>query len=452
MNQRLRICLVEDDPIMGESLCERFDLEGFRYDWCTTAATAMDKLAAQPYGAVVSDIRLPDLSGEDLFRLMAERQRFLPPWIFITAYGSIDRAVALLKLGASDYVTKPFNLDQLVEKLTAAARIPRLPNHSTSSAARLGVSVQMREIEALLPRLAREANTLLITGESGAGKEVIARELHSLAAGAVNKPFVAVNCGAIPETLLEAELFGHERGAFTGALRSRRGVLEQAGDGTLFLDEIGDMPAAMQVKLLRALQERAVVRVGGEAPVAVQARVICATHRDVGALVERGTFRKDLYYRINVINVRVPPLRERPEDIMWLAQRFLLDHARRRPGETKTFSRSAERVLMAYPWPGNARELRHCIERAWILTEGSVLEPEALFEEASLRQVASFRAGDSLSEYLHVCERAYVARTLERNSGQITASASDLGISRKNLWEKMRKLGLSGASSTSGRG
>lgn len=439
MSARLRVCLVEDDPIMGESLCDRFELEGFRYDWCKTAAAALEKLAAQPYGAVVSDIRLPDLSGEDLFRRVTERDRFSPPWIFITAYGSIERAVALLKLGASDYVTKPFDLDQLIDKLVAAARMPRAGDATAHSAQRLGISAPLRAIEAMLPRLAREAGTLLITGESGVGKEIVARELHRLDG---DKPFVAVNCGAIPETLLEAELFGHERGAFTGAIRTRRGVMEQAGDGTLFLDEVGDMPPAMQMKLLRALQERAIVRVGGEASVAVKARVICATNRDLGQLVEQGAFRKDLYYRINVINVRVPPLRERPEDVMWLAQRFLDEHARRRPAERKTLSRAAERLLMAYPWPGNARELRHCIERAWILTEGSTLEPEALFEEASLRQVASFQAGDRLAEYLHVCERAYVMRTLERNKGHITATAIELGISRKNLWEKMRKLGI----------
>jgi DNA-binding NtrC family response regulator len=433
---------VEDDPIMGESLCERFELEGFRYDWCKSASGAMESLAANSYGAVVSDIRLPDLSGEELFQRVIARERFVPPWIFITAYGSIDRAVALLKLGATDYITKPFDLDQLIEKLVAAARVPWKPDLEPQNGLRLGVSRQMKEIEAMLPRLAREASTILLSGESGVGKEVIAREIHTCDGEARESPFVAVNCGAIPEALLEAELFGHERGAFTGAVRARRGVFEQAHGGTLLLDEIGDMPAAMQVKLLRALQERAFVRVGGEARVPVDLRVICATHRDLGQMVEQAAFRKDLYYRVNVINIRIPPLRERPEDIMWLAQKFLAEHCGRRLGERKVLSRAAERVLMAYPWPGNVRELRHCIERAWILTEGGTLGPEALFEEASLRQVASFQAGDSLGEYLQACERTYLQRTLERNHGQIGTSASELGISRKNLWEKMRRLGI----------
>ena len=443
MKTSLRVCLVEDDPIMGESLCDRFELEGIRFDWCKTASSALESVAAHNYGVVVSDIRLPDATGEELFRRVIERERFVPPWIFITGYGSIDRAVALLKLGAADYVTKPFNLDELIEKLHAAGRVPWPACRDEPCCCTLGASRQMSEIAGMLPRLAEQASTLLLTGESGVGKEVIAREIHRCDPRTRERAFVAVNCGALPEALLEAELFGHERGAFTGAVRLRRGVFEQATGGTLLLDEVGDMPPAMQVKLLRVLQERAVVRVGGESQIPVNVRLICATHRDLATMVEQGQFRKDLFYRINVINIRIPPLRERPDDIMWLAQRFLAEHAARRPAERKAFSRAAERVLMSYPWPGNARELRHCIERAWILTTGQMLEPEALFEEVSLRQVASHHTGDSLAEYLEACERTYLLRTLNRNEGQITASASDLGISRKNLWEKMRKHGIS---------
>lgn len=442
MNAGLRVCLVEDDLIMGESLCDRFELEGFRFDWCKSASSALDCLASNSYGAVVSDIRLPDSSGEELFRAVIARERFVPPWIFITAYGSIDRAVELLKLGAADYITKPFDLDQLVEKLVAAGRLPWKHEAQTKMPSTLGVSSQMKDIGAMLPRLAAQATTILITGESGVGKEVVARELHTADERTRDQPFVAVNCGGFPEALLEAELFGHERGAFTGAVRGRRGVFEQANGGTLLLDEIGDMPAAMQVKLLRALQERAIVRIGGETAIRVDLRLVCATHRDLAQMVEQGTFRKDLYYRINVINVRIPPLRERSDDIMWLARRFLAEQSARAPQERKTFSRAAERVLMAYPWPGNVRELRHCIERAWILTHGDTLEPEALFEEASLRQVASYQAGGSLGEYLQACERGYLLRALERNNRQIGSSAADLGISRKNLWEKMRKHGI----------
>jgi DNA-binding NtrC family response regulator len=443
LGARLHICLIEDDPIMGESLCDRLELEGFSFDWCKTAAGALDKIASRTYGAVVSDIRLPDFSGEELFRRVIERERFVPPWIFLTAYGSIDRAVALLKLGAADYVTKPFDLDELISKLSAAGRVPWRQQGDAQAVPLLGVSQAMRQIEAMLPRLAEQATTVLVTGESGVGKEVVARLIHSCDPRTQDKPFVAVNCGGLPETLLETELFGHEKGAFTGAVRVRRGVFEQANGGTLFLDEIGDMPASMQVKLLRALQDRRIARVGGEESIAVDLRVICATHRDIRKLVEQGAFREDLYYRIHVINLRVPPLRERPEDIMWHAYQFLAGQMARRPAERKFLSRGAEHALTSYPWPGNIRELRHCIERAWILTKGETLEAEALFEEASLRNISSHQAGEGLSDYLQACERMYVLRALERNNRQIGATAGDLGISRKNLWEKMRKLEIS---------
>ena len=442
MKNRTHVCLIEDDPIMGESLCDRFELEGLTFDWCRTASSALEKIESRSYAVVLSDIRLPDSGGEELFRRVIERERFVPPWIFITAYGSIDRAVALLKLGATDYVTKPFDLDELIGKLLAAGPVPRSPPQASGDREILGISGPMRQIDGMLPRLVREARTILLTGESGVGKEVVAREIHARDEAARGSPFVAVNCGALSESLLEAELFGHERGAFTGAVKARRGVFEQAHGGTLFLDEIGDMPPSMQVKLLRALQERKVMPVGGETPISVDLRLICATHRSLRKLVEQGAFREDLYYRIHIINIRVPPLRERPDDILWLAQRFLAELAARRPGERKSFSRAAERAMIVYPWPGNVRELRHCIERAWILTEGASLGPEALFEEASLHQIASHQVSESLGDFLQACERTYVLRTLERTQGQVGATAAELGISRKNLWEKMRKLGI----------
>ena len=442
MDARIKVCLVEDDPLMGESLCDRFDLEGFDAEWCKDAESALRRIAAGSHSIVVSDIRLPDLSGEELFQRVAERQRHVPPWIFITAYGTIDRAVALLKQGAADFVTKPFDLDQLIEKMKAASRaawrpVQAVPGH------RLGVSPSMVQIAASLPRLARQASTVLLVGESGAGKEVVAREIHIEDERTRNRPFVAVNCAALPESLLEAELFGHERGAFTGAVKTRRGVFEQANDGTLFLDEIGDMPAAMQAKLLRVLQERTVVPIGGEKPIAVNVRLICATHRDLRKLVEQGTFRNDLFYRINVISVRIPSLRERPQDILWLAYMFLAEHEAKRPEERKRFSRAAERAMLTYPWPGNVRELRHCVERAWIMTEGPVLEPDGLFEATSLEQISHHGQGDRLEDFIQACERIYIRRALERSGGAVTVAANELGISRKNLWEKMRKLGLS---------
>jgi DNA-binding NtrC family response regulator len=430
------LCLIEDDEIMGESLFDRFELEGYTVDWQRTAKSALAAIGAGDYAVVVSDIRLPDGSGEEIFIRLLERGISLPPFLFITGHGSIDRAVALLKLGATDYITKPFDLDLLVEKVSALCG--KLISPCEEDSCRLGISPAMRQITQTLPRLAQHAPTLLITGESGVGKEVIAREIHHLDPRTISRPFVAVNCGAISESLLEAELFGHEKGAFTGAVRARKGVFEQADGGTLFLDEIGDMPLAMQIKLLRAVQERRIVRVGGNAEIAVNLRLICATHRDLRKMVEEGAFREDLYYRIHVIQIKVPPLRERREDILWLTHRFLEEQAPK--GERKQLSRAGEEALLAHPWPGNVRELHHAIERASILTPGKLLEPETLFEEDMQPQPFETAHDADLNEYLQACERRYILNALNQHQWQMGNTAAALGISRKNLWEKIKKL------------
>jgi two-component system response regulator HydG len=441
-----RVCLVEDDPIMGESLCDRFALEGFAFDWHRTAGAARSALARQTYAAVVSDIRLPDLSGEELFRRATEGQAGAPPFIFITGYGSIDRAVEMLKLGAADYITKPFDIEQLIDKLRALVALPVETAAAASRSPELGLSVEMRRIEALLPRIAAHAATVLITGESGAGKEHVARALHRAADPADALPFVAVNCAALTETLLEAELFGHEKGAFTGAARARKGLFEQAQGGTLFLDEIGEMSAAMQVKLLRAIQERRVTRVGGEQAIPVDIRLVCATNRDLRALVEAGRFREDLYYRINVIHLRVPPLRARHEDVAWFARIFLAEFAARHAGAAKRLSVAAETALATHAWPGNLRELKHAIERACILSERPLLEPADLFEDPLAASIPPAAADElPLSDYLQLCERQYIAEAFERHGRHVQETATALGISRKNLWERMRRLGIGGA-------
>ena len=423
---------------MGESLVDRFRLEGFDIDWHRRAADAHRAIGRTAYDAVVSDIRLPDFSGEVLYARLHDTVPELPPFVFITGHGSIERAVALLKAGAADYVTKPFDLDDLVLKVQQLCRDRPAP--ARGPLAPLGISPAMQKIEAMLPRLAEHASTVLITGESGVGKERVALRLHELAQRGEPRPFVAVNCGAITETLIEAELFGHEKGAFTGAARQRKGVFEQAHGGTLFLDEIGDMPLAMQVKLLRAIQERRIVRVGGEVAVPVEVRVVCATNQDLRARVEAGTFREDLYYRIHVIHLRIPLLRERREDILWFARQFLRDFALAHGGERRGLTPEAEQALQAYPWPGNLRELRHCIERACILSGEATLGPEALFENWARTGLEQAEAAGTLEQYIRECERAYIQRALQRCQGQIAQTAADLGISRKNLWEKMRRM------------
>ena len=439
-----KLCLIEDDPIMGESLCDRFALEGFQFDWHRCGRTALESIGCEPYGAVVSDIRLPDLSGEELFRELRARDQDLPPFIFITAYGTVDRAVEMLKLGAADYITKPFDIELLIAKLQLCARLSTPVPAIAAPPPVLGVSTPMRRIEELLPRIAQCADTVLITGESGVGKERVAQLLHRLGDPQRVQPFIAVNCASLSESLLEAELFGHERGAFTGAVRTKRGVFEQAEGGTLFLDEIGDMPLTMQAKLLRAIQEREVMRVGGERRIPVRLRLVGATNTDLHALVVAGRFREDLFYRVNVIHLRIPPLRERPDDILWLARVFLAEHARQRPGEVKKLSVAAEAALVAQTWPGNIRELQHCIARACILARHTTLEPRDLLEDGLATTFAETGAeADTLTHYLQRCERQYVVGVLERHGWQINDSAASLGISRKNLWERMRRLHIS---------
>lgn len=433
---------------MGESLCDRFGLEGFRVDWLHTGLEGLRAVENKNYDLIISDIHLPDLNGEEVFTRLSAQNRPLPPFIFITGYGSIDRAVRLLKLGAADYISKPFDLDLLVEKahLLCPEKHDTVKKEVLSQDA-LGVSPVMRGIEQSIPRLAKLASTILITGESGVGKEHVAQLVHRHARHDSNAPFVAINCGAITESLLESELFGHEKGSFTGAAKARKGVFEQAHGGTLFLDEIGEMSLNMQVKLLRAIQERIIVRVGGETPISVDVRLICATNRDLKKMVEENTFREDLYYRIHVIRLRIPPLRERKEDILWFAQLFLKMCAQM-SHESHTLSPRGEHSLLEYSWPGNLRELKHSVERACILSTDPALEPEAFFDDAgtitaSTQDNPEPPATDStLTDYMRECERKFILQSLQQNHWHFGITATALGISRKNLWEKMKKLDI----------
>jgi len=430
------ICLIEDDPIMGESIKERLTLEGFSVDWCQTGEAALTQLQKRDYNAVVSDIRLPDIAGDELFRQMiASPKTHMPPTIFITGYGTVEAAVELLKLGAADYLTKPLDPKALVEKLHDLCREQE---RAVEEGERLGLSPVMQRLAGKLPAIARHPETpVLITGESGSGKEVVAKRLHAF--GAADLPFIPVNCAAIPENLIEAELFGHEKGAFTGAERDRRGVFEQAEGGVLFLDEIGDMPLPMQSKLLRAIQERTITRVGGDQLIDVHFRLICATHRNLTELVRSGCFREDLYYRINVIQLMVPPLRERPEDILWLAERFINQYVERFPEECKRFGASARDALLGYKWPGNVRELKHAVERACIMAPGSSIEAVDLFPDGSPERQES---QVSLGAACKANERDYIVRALEAHEWRMAETASTLNISRKTLWQKMKKLDI----------
>ena len=440
----MHVCLVEDDDIMGESLADRFALEGFNCDWHKSAQSAAAGLREKRYDVVVSDIRLPDRNGDELFEELQADQPYVPPWIFITGYGTIERAIALMKLGAADYVTKPFDLDQLVAKLLAY--VPSAPHDERLADAWTlpGHAARRGNAAAACPAVDNDPHYRTIRRRQGGCR---ARDPSSGRAS-LRQAFVAVNCGGIPESLLEAELFGYERGAFTGALRLKRGLLEQASGGTLFLDEIGDMPLAMQIKLLRVLQERTVTRLGGEQSIAVNFRLICATHRDLRKLVEQGGFREDLFYRVNVVHLRIPPLRERPEDILWYAHRFLREVAQQNGGLQKVLSAGAEKALLNHLWPGNVRELRHCIERAYVLTPGKTLDPQVLFDEEQACAECGVGVNcvgvdqPTLTNCLEECERQYLLQELTRHDWHMNKTASAIGISRKNLWERLRRLGL----------
>jgi DNA-binding NtrC family response regulator len=439
----MKVCLIEDDAIMGESLAERLTLEGFGCKWIRNGAAASALGSEESFDAFVSDIRLPDVSGPALLDRMKPAHKD-KPWIFITGYGTAAQRDALLAAGAADFFTKPLDIDRLMRRLRSLGAVAATrPTDATDCP--LGISSEIKRLHAMASRLGSNWDTVLITGESGAGKEELARCLHSNALGPA-APFIAVNCASLPESLIEAELFGYERGAFTGAQKAHRGKFEQAHGGTLFLDEIGDMPPALQARLLRVLQDRSITRLGGEAVLKLGVRIVLATHKRLNDEVRAGRFREDLYYRVNVVHLHVPPLRERPEDVPWLAQRFVADWNRGHPQAPRELTLDGERQLMQQRWPGNVRELRNAIERACLLSQQRWIEPELLAAQdvsgALQPEAPAASTSQRLEEFLRDQERGFIQRTLAQNDWQITTTAEVLGISRKSLWERMKRLGI----------
>lgn len=435
--QGLRVGIVEDDPIMGESLLQRLEIEGYDPIWWQTGTEALRYLNTHPVDLLVCDVRLPDMTGEEVFT------RALPlihhvPVLFITAFASIEQAVSLMRKGADEYITKPFDMGDFLSRLGNLAE--HRVGASNLTHEHLGVSTAMKGIEDLLHRIADIESTVLFTGESGAGKEVAARYLHNLSPRS-DRPFVAVNCAAIPTELVESEFFGHEKGAFTGAQSRHEGYAFRAADGTLFLDEIGDLPLAMQAKLLRLLQNSTFLRVGGEDPQIFRARVVCATNRNLGTLVKEGRFREDLYYRINVIPVAIPPLRAHGDDIPVLVNTYLIHYAERFGRDVRALTGPAEDAIMSYDWPGNIRELRNRVERAVALSQGLRLSARDLFPDAV--NAAGESEMPTLQEVRNLAEQRHIQRALDHTGGQIKVASELLGISRTTMWEKMRKLGIS---------
>ncbi len=433
------LLLIEDDPIMGESLVQRFELEGFAVTWCHRLAEASECLV-EGWSAVISDVRLSDGVATHWYLDLSEAARRLP-WFFLTGYGSVNDAVAAIRAGAREYLTKPFDIERLVALVQQASSAAE----PEATEALLGVSTAMRRIEATVRKVACQRVAVLLTGESGVGKEVAAQLIHSLGPRSGKGEFIAVNCAAIPESMLEAEFFGYEKGSFTGAQRAHCGHLERANGGTLFLDEVGDLPASMQAKLLRALQERCFFRLGSERTTHSDFRIIAATNRDLHADMAAGTFREDLFYRLAVIRIALPPLRERPDDIRWLTERMLAQLTIEQ-GRPLAVSEAFLRDVMARSWKGNARELRSYLEEAVVLNEASILDAPDRSGVARQPGEDPAEALDSHFVPLHAiveaAERQHIQRALQRTGGSVGRTAELLGISRKTLWEKMKRLRL----------
>jgi DNA-binding NtrC family response regulator len=448
-----RILIVDDDRSLCEMLAAGLVRRGFAAEWTTTADDAFARVRSRDLDVVVTDLNMKGMSGIELCeRVVGDRPDL--PVVVITAFGSLDTAIAAIRAGAYDFITKPFETDALALTLTRAVQHRALREEvrrlrtEVESAHRIegviGASPAMNEVASLVSRIAETDTPVLITGESGTGKEVIARAIHARSRQA-RGPFVAVNCSAIPDNLVESELFGHARGAFTDARSARTGLFQQANGGTLFLDEIGEFPLVLQPKLLRALQERTVRPVGADQEIAFDARILAATNRDLEQAVEEKRFREDLYYRVNVIRMHLPPLRARGADVLLLAQHFLEAFAKRMGKPVTSIAPAAAEKLVAYPWPGNVRELQNCIERAVALTPYDKLAVEDLAETVrNYRRSHVLVAADDPAELVTMeeVERRYILRVLEATSGNKKAAAAILGFDRRTLYRKLERWGL----------
>ncbi len=449
------VLVVDDEEPLRQLLSVILRDAGYEARAVSSAADALKELAARDYDLVLTDVRMPRTDGIALLRELHRLQPDLTV-VVMSAYGSHDAALEAMKAGAYDYLSKPFKPDDVVLLLRKAEERERLRRENRRLRAELaggyhpehlvGASAAMQDVLRQLRKVAPQKTTVLVEGESGTGKELVARALHELSPRA-SLPFVAVNCGAIPAELMESELFGHVKGAFTDAARDKRGLAAEADGGTLFLDEVGELPLALQVKLLRLLQEEELRPVGDTRSRRVDVRVVAATGRTLRAAVERGEFREDLFWRLNVVAVRLPPLRERPEDIPLLADHFLARLRRLRPElPSMSLSGEAREALLAHRWPGNVRELEHAIERAVVLAEGPVIGEEELPESVRERPrgAAAAPPGDlSLRRAIQAVEAEVLRAALERTGGNRTRAAELLGISYRALLYKIKDHGLS---------
>jgi DNA-binding NtrC family response regulator len=452
------ILLVEDKDSLRRVLRLTLENAGYSVAEAIDARAALNEIATSRHRLVLTDLRMPNGSGLDVLRSARAADADVPV-IVMTAFGSIDEAVQAMKDGAHDFLQKPVDSNHLLLLVERALEQARLRTENVLLREEwsrrygfpriLGESETLKRAVGETQRVAQTEATVLLLGESGTGKELFARAVHHLSARRDNA-FVAINCAAIPETLIENELFGHERGAFTGATDRRQGKFELASGGTVFLDEIGELPLAVQGKLLRAIEEKVVDRIGGSAPVAVDVRVVAATNKDLKAAVDNGQFRGDLFFRLAVFPIEVPPLRDRGDDIIVLAQHFAAEIGRELRGREAQLSSGAVDALKHHHWPGNVRELENAIERACILSDSLILEPadlglgsSATHESESLEQLD---LSGTLSEVAHralrIVERRKIVRALEANHGNKSKTAEDLGVSYKTLLNKIKEYAL----------
>ncbi len=441
-----RVMIVDDEESIREWLSIALKKQGYEIDCAQNGEEALRLFKQDRYDAIITDIKMPKVDGLELLR---EIKSIDPSAnvIMTTAFGSMESAIEALRGGASDYITKPFKIEEVklrLEKIVESERLRRENVYLKTELKKreedrkiIGRSAALEAVLTMVERVAKSESTVMILGESGTGKELIAREIHNRSLRA-DRPFVTINCGALPETLLESELFGHKKGSFTGAIKDKLGMFQVADKGTFFLDEVGETSPGIQVKLLRVLQEKEIVQIGGTSPIKVDVRVIAATNEDLDEKMRAGDFRKDLFYRLNVIPLRIPSLKERREDIPLLVDYFLEKYCGKMGIPLKKISSSAMQVLMQYAWPGNVRELENAIERAIVLQEGDTVKigdlPERMLQEAPRQVFGSLREK----------EREAIISALEETGGNATKAAKTLGIHPSTLYRKLKKYDLEG--------
>jgi DNA-binding NtrC family response regulator len=448
-----KILVVDDDPLLRDFLAETLSRASYRVRLAATGEEALEKVRREDYDIILSDVRMPNMDGMELLKTT---RNFLPDAkvVMMTAYGTVKNAVQAMKLGAFDYVMKPFSIDEIELVLKRAMEHKRLELENRllrSEVAEkyafgniLGKSPQMQEIFELVRTVASKKATVLVTGESGTGKELIAKAIHYNSPRREG-PFIGINCAALPEGLVESSLFGHEKGSFTGAIRQSRGRFELAHGGTLLLDEVSEISLHLQGKLLRVLQEREFERVGSGIPVQVDVRVIATSNRDLKEEIRKGRFRKDLFYRLNVVPIHMPPLREKREDTPILAQHFLKKYNAENNCNKEGFSQKVYELFMEYDWPGNVRELENFIERAVVTAKGKILTPRDFPRELSFGKIEMPTDEIKVGTTVHEAERKLILKTLKAQNGNRTKAAEILGITTRTLRNKLNEYGVKDA-------